>query len=82
MIGIRFRPSLRRKESRSIAGEQSSWSTLAKVMTGAAGLLTAIVTFYTTFHKTDDHPKETTPTIVVQPAPSSTHPLPALLLPK
>ena len=57
-----------------MAEEQSSWSTLAKVMTGAAGLLTAIVTFYTTFHKTDDHPKETTPTIVVQPAPSSTQP--------
>ena len=51
--------------------EESSWSTLAKVLTGAAGLLTAIVTFYTTFHKPDDHPKETPATIIVQPAPAA-----------
>jgi hypothetical protein len=49
--------------------EQSSWSTLAKVLTGIAGLLTAIVTFYTTFHKPDTHPKEGPAMIVVQPVP-------------
>ena len=58
-----------------MAEEQSSWSTLAKVLTGAAGLLTAIVTFYTTFHKPDDHPRESSPTVVVQPAPSSSQPV-------
>ena len=57
-----------------MAEEQSSWSTLAKVLTGVAGLLTAIVTFYTTFHKPDDHPKESPPTIVVQPAPAAAQP--------
>lgn len=51
--------------------EQSSWSTLAKVLTGIAGLITAIVTFYTTFYKP---PKESPAVVLVQPAPASSSP--------
>jgi hypothetical protein len=54
-----------------MAEEQSSWSTLAKVLTGLAGLVTAIVTFYTTVYKPDTHSKESPATVVVLPAAGS-----------
>jgi hypothetical protein len=57
-----------------MAEEQSSWSTLAKVLTGLAGLITAIITFYTTVYKSDTHPKETPVTVVVQPTPVGSPP--------
>jgi hypothetical protein len=54
--------------------EQSSWSTLAKVLTGIAGLITAIATFYATVYKPDTHPKEGSVPALVQAMPVNSQP--------